>query len=1000
MEMTGFRMLQLVHIVNSILVLMTIYPLCASMSSKILKSSTELLEKESKRMEKEGLRCALTTLSLKTIDHNRLIGKCDKMIPCLIKYLEDKTSDRWAWCVLAQCYKQQRSASSLINNSFKQASKLHGRFSEFVQQWHFIGPFGVGKMELDGDPLEFYGGIQEVAKRKYKKGEKFYSELVPNAKVKWTVLKQRAKNENVQISPEGVQWNDLVNSIGSLAIYEWQGWAVGEFAVNENNLNLVFQCLGVHTFYIDSRPVTGDVYRREVYWYSVSLTKGIHTIYVKLRTKVQIAFQCVIEQAANEFNIPNQFLVPDLVDGHLFSDVLSLQIVNLSPEKWLSMIRVSVLSQSQGNDIEAQLLDDAKYFSIAPGQVRPISIRLLSNVDKIINPCSDIQLKLNLVTSLGQKLISVTLRCRTLDQSFIFTFVDHDGSVQHAAAIHPTSDCDSDICPTLLTLHGTSVPAQNQADSYKYMKDGNYVFGLDGIWTLAPTRHGAHNWEGPGALTAMTALEKLAALTNSLSWIKQKASAQHVIFAGHSMGGHGAWHLGTHFPDRALGLISLAGWIKKEEYGDSNLFFMHDIATSHTDPAVKTILEACITENDADRHVSNIQDVPVLLRIGAKDRTVHPYFVRRMYRILNEYKVNVTYTELAGKEHWWWDTWQTNDGGAVNDPKLRDFTLGVVRLHREHQKLDTESKYSKAANEDKSFTLSVINPAFGGSLNGLKILQQTTPFRISTIKGVLRVHDASLETANVARFSIGGSSVRPLSWKQLKLTIDGQDIEWHESDGTDEFCLKSGKWTLCILDDLKHERGPSNLGPARRVAEQPFLIVIGTKGSEMKTAIFESALYIANLFHLTSDALAPIVKDTDITEDIKAKYNLILLGGPEENHWSAEYISKVPISIKKGFQLGSCSFSDQRSGAMFLAPNGQTNLAMVLMGLSVQGFRDVVTLASPTIPPMTRSPFSNLIPDFAITGPEFKAKGPGGYSCVGFWGNRWELRPDLISCVC
>lgn len=40
------------------------------------------------------------------------------------------------------------------------------------------------------------------------------------------------------------------------------------------------------------------------------------------------------------------------------------------------------------------------------------------------------------------------------------------------------------------------------------------------------------------------------------------------------MGGHGAWHLATHFPDRTIGLISLAGWIKKEEYGDACLVWL------------------------------------------------------------------------------------------------------------------------------------------------------------------------------------------------------------------------------------------------------------------------------------------------------------------------------------------------------------------------------------------------------------------------------------------
>ena len=50
--------------------------------------------------------------------------------------------------------------------------------------------------------------------------------------------------------------------------------------------------------------------------------------------------------------------------------------------------------------------------------------------------------------------------------------------------------------------------------------------------------------------------------------------------AGHSMGGHGAWHLAVHHPDRALSVVSLAGWLKKEEYGDSNLFFRLAVTSS------------------------------------------------------------------------------------------------------------------------------------------------------------------------------------------------------------------------------------------------------------------------------------------------------------------------------------------------------------------------------------------------------------------------------------
>ena len=42
----------------------------------------------------------------------------------------------------------------------------------------------------------------------------------------------------------------------------------------------------------------------------------------------------------------------------------------------------------------------------------------------------------------------------------------------------------------------------------------------------------------------------------------------------------------------------------------------------------------------------------------------------------------------------------------------------------------------------------------------------------------------------------------------------------------------------------------------------------GTQGSEAVTQeLLESAVYIANLFFLTSDAYAPIIKDTDLSED-------------------------------------------------------------------------------------------------------------------------------------
>ena len=85
--------------------------------------------------------------------------------------------------------------------------------------------------------------------------------------------------------------------------------------------------------------------------------------------------------------------------------------------------------------------------------------------------------------------------------------------MQHAAAVHPQhgTDCIAPPsnsrgtgaglqggCPVLVNMHGTGISASDSADGFKMMKEGDseYTFGLAGGWVLAPSRHGAHNWEG------------------------------------------------------------------------------------------------------------------------------------------------------------------------------------------------------------------------------------------------------------------------------------------------------------------------------------------------------------------------------------------------------------------------------------------------------------------------------------------------------------------------
>ena len=89
------------------------------------------------------------------------------------------------------------------------------------------------------------------------------------------------------------------------------------------------------------------------------------------------------------------------------------------------------------------------------------------------------------------------------EPSALMTFLDRDGSVQSAGVVLPPC---ANAKRVLLTLHGTSIGARDSSDAFKMKPkkdpDGVYRFGAEGLWLCAPTRHGAHNWEGIGRACA------------------------------------------------------------------------------------------------------------------------------------------------------------------------------------------------------------------------------------------------------------------------------------------------------------------------------------------------------------------------------------------------------------------------------------------------------------------------------------------------------------------
>ena len=146
-----------------------------------------------------------------------------------------------------------------------------------------------------------------------------------------------------------------------------------------------------------------------------------------------------------------------------------------------------------------------------------------------------------------------------------------------------------------------------------------------------------------GELSAKAAVSVVRVLFSRTLWLPQLHERDGII-GGHSMGGHGAWVLGLNSPDRFVCAAVSASWIKKEEYGQSNAFFLLDVSNSYISPALKGILERSSTEYHVDRLTSNFKHLNVHVSVGGDDAVTHAWYSRRMHRLLLSQGVNSTVT--------------------------------------------------------------------------------------------------------------------------------------------------------------------------------------------------------------------------------------------------------------------------------------------------------------------------------------------------------------------
>ena len=512
---------------------------------------------------------------------------------------------------------------------------------------------------------------------------------------------------------------------------------------------------------------------------------------------------------------PPAYDLPDVADGELFSEWIHLRVANIG-QGWLTDVRLRVLA----NDYVASASSPMAQH-LAPGQ-RSVLIAPLQthrgNVTRITGAACPLAVMLRVEGAHGALLsgpepVTLRLRCRGKGESFLFTFLDADGSPQAAGARAPTKECREakvphEGCAVLVSLHGMDVTAQRQADAYRSKRR---------LWVLAPHGRATHSffWQGPAhwhALAALAALRRHAATWHEGRF---RAGPQRIL-TGHSNGGYGALLLAALEPAYALAVAPLAGMPLLGDAGRDPAGALHT-----GEAALEAVLAAAAGEYRVDLLAANLRGVPFLARSGALDDVISPHLSRRAARLVclaggtgNRSECGVF--EVAGKGHWWWDTAAQMDGGALDDPQMRRFWARAV-----------SASAAWAASGTSEAEVVCLEAAACGVLAGLRAAQLLRPGRSGRL--MVRADEAwtNLSTRNVRR--IAAADLRMLArhlgsrrGPTRRLSVDGAELDasallrLSDGGGAGEeagFCLLSGggggnaarQWQTCAGADWSAE---------------------------------------------------------------------------------------------------------------------------------------------------------------------------------------------------
>lgn len=514
-----------------------------------------------------------------------------------------------------------------------------------VQDWHYLGPFSIGMREgvvgVD-DNIELDPDYTPDPDRKYP------SLLVPGGHVAWRTL--NSDNDHITIDFPEVLWDSLQDYYGISGVY-CASYVYGNFE-NPGMSRALIKACGISSFKLNGQIYHADVYEDGFLSVPVVLKPGQNRLLIKTAGFVQHDFSFMIMPAPAPLMIIKQDITaPDIIAPGTGNLLIGVPLINTTDQALLNIkVTASVNDKACGETV-------IKYLESLSAIKTPIDMIL---DDEKLQSGDSVQL--NVTAAFGDFFndVSMWLKIKNENNAVNRTFVSRiDGSVQYYSVLPPLYFDPEKAYALIMTCHGAGVKAENQINAY-LQKDWAFV--------VAPTnrRRYGFDWQDWGRLDFLEVLEDVKK--------HYQINENRVYLTGHSMGGHGVWHIATTHPDLFAAIAPSAGWTNFQLY----IPWFLQKSEIFTHPEMIKYRDLALRQDNPLVFLKNLKNVPVYILHGGADDNVPAVHGRMFANYLDVLGFEYVYNEVPGKGHWW-DFDSTAGTDCIDLKELMDFLKSKVR---------------------------------------------------------------------------------------------------------------------------------------------------------------------------------------------------------------------------------------------------------------------------------------------------------------------------------